>query len=1617
MTEEGHNSSHRTACRQGIVAGLGFGFIMGLALLVRLYRIGDEGFHWDEALTLRAFFGLYPRGFADAFYASRAIDPPMTPVYFLLQYAWGGAVGVTPLSMHVLSVIFSVPTLVAVFFLGRRLGGVRTGLWAMFLLAASPIHVYYSMEIRNYSLTALLGALSLLSLLRGVQFPTRRAWIINFAIDLLLAMSHLFANLLFVPQALFLLLCHRRRNVLVPWGISHAVVSVVVASWVRTCDFTAMRSSLSGANIPPLSWEGAYNMFTALTGAAYAWVGPTMGNAGWAGGSVAFIFLLGLLLLSAEWCLLRKVTPGEAGNLGTFGVGHGVFLLVLTVIVPPVLLAVATAGGMHCLYPRYAICSAVATPIVMACALKGLRSAIAHFVLAAVLILMNVSSLGQMLHNRPQRSSWTPIIRFLTEEVKKEDYFVLFSSSPTGFSSMIEMLLPVTPAKVLRRENWTPRDFEELAAWHARGIQAWCVTGTEVERPIAEFEAMLGAYNLPFSRHLFKIGGYLIYCVPSFPVEFSATGASEIHAPLAAGSLRGGFTVEVGDRETAMGITRLASAEHPYAPIFMRPSLALQSVTDGHSGEEWRYWNGADDRLGDLRLPSNSCVEAHWPVNILSNQLECRMRHSFSGGHAVDMLFEVTPDEAGNGGTPLVFTWVSNVRAVCSPVLHFPGIRDGARGWVGFGESSGERGAVAFAELSGTKAWQERGGAAFNPVENVTFSEPVFYGLVDGDQNEATDGDVMAFILMFEHPEDTRFVLRDCKDNSQAVEWDWQYVVRAPEPGKTSSQRVRLVYKPFLGQEDVLAEYYAWRDASPSQEASTSDAQILPPLLSLLDGEEKFSLAALERIAELDPKKALDAYVKLLEVPLCRHAAADGIDGCFIRFGDDNGLAAQWEAIAARDKRDALAWGRVGTVRNRMGDFEGAAEAFAKGLETDAQDLECLTGLAEIRFGQGNIGAALRLAELAVVQNPAFARQTASSCTSAARARVAAGDAAGAEEACRAALRFVPRDIPPKMLLGQLLIGRGRTESGLAFLGEVVAADPNMTETVTEVCSAIADACIKEGNAAAAAAVLRSAIANASNNPNHRMALGRVLEASGDDQGALAEYEAAMVESPEASQNAQRVEALLEKRADPSARVDLWRRLASACPNAVLPRIHLGAALEAVGDTAGAELSFRTVLQRDAENGDAKLCLGRLLVCRGDSNAGLALINEAAIARPDMAWKAAEGCAIAARRRMEAGDGTGAVAALQCARLLAPQNVAFRADLAAALESTGNSVAALEEYRAVVDEVPESPKAAVRMDVILDANGSKAARVEEWRRLVSGHPASAIPQLHLGLALEVSGDPYGALAAIEKALQIDPALTESVAVDRCVDAGDASIAVMVLRRARHLVPTQCQYAAALGRVLETVQDVAGAEVAYSDALQCDPASLEARLRLGALLAMRGEAGQGFKLIDEAAFTAPDSAGAAAHVFADVSKRRLQSGDAPGAADALRHALSLKPTVLGYHADLAAALEAAGDPAAALAEYRTVVEAAPESPTSSARIDALLDGNGDKGARVDLWKHMVSAHPEAAVPQLHLGLALEVSGDTAGARVAFEKALEIRPALAEARSALGRLENASGNGKQ
>ena len=146
----------------GIVVAVGLALVA--AVVLRFVTTSDL---WlDEALTINVAH--LPLG--DISEWLRHDGAP--PLYYWLLHAWTEVFGTGDLAARSLSGLFSVATLPAAYFAGRRLGGRTVGWAAVLILASSPFAIRFATEARMYSLVMLLVVLGFLALQRALERPS-----------------------------------------------------------------------------------------------------------------------------------------------------------------------------------------------------------------------------------------------------------------------------------------------------------------------------------------------------------------------------------------------------------------------------------------------------------------------------------------------------------------------------------------------------------------------------------------------------------------------------------------------------------------------------------------------------------------------------------------------------------------------------------------------------------------------------------------------------------------------------------------------------------------------------------------------------------------------------------------------------------------------------------------------------------------------------------------------------------------------------------------------------------------------------------------------------------------------------------------------------------------------------------------------------------------------------------------------------------------------------------------------------------------------------------------------------------------------------------------------------
>ena len=386
-----------------------------IALGLRTWRLGGESAWWDEIASLQY---LNAPTLADFLARERSTDPPMTPVYFVLEYGWSHIAGTSVASMRLLSVFLGLLTIQALYLLARKLYGSGAGLFAALLLALSLLHVYYSQEIRVYSLVLLLSLLSMYAFTAFLE-RGRLAWCAaNALANALLVFTHLFAVQLLAVQACFLVLRHARKTrLLLPWFAGAAVIGAALALLVSHINTAALGSAASWMVKPGLR-------DIAMFGLVFA--GGRASNENPAAhlptGVSLDIVLAAILLLLITGFAIRSWTSFPRKRESS---GPHLALLLLWLVLPPAILLVASYIWRPCFVYRYVLFSALPVYLLAGAALAGIDRAWLRRVLLAAIVALYAHQLSALAIG-PFRPDWQSVSRYLESNTAPRDEVLVF---------------------------------------------------------------------------------------------------------------------------------------------------------------------------------------------------------------------------------------------------------------------------------------------------------------------------------------------------------------------------------------------------------------------------------------------------------------------------------------------------------------------------------------------------------------------------------------------------------------------------------------------------------------------------------------------------------------------------------------------------------------------------------------------------------------------------------------------------------------------------------------------------------------------------------------------------------------------------------------------------------------------------------------------------------------------------------------------------------------------------------------------------------------------------------------------------------------------------------------
>lgn len=303
-----------------------------------------------------------------------------------------------------------------------------------------------------------------------------------------------------------------------------------------------------------------------------------------------------------------------------------------------------------------------------------------------------------------------------------------------------------------------------------------------------------------------------------------------------------------------------------------------------------------------------------------------------------------------------------------------------------------------------------------------------------------------------------------------------------------------------------------------------------------------------------------------------------------------------------------------------------------------------------------------------------------------------------------------------------------------------------------------------------------------------------------------------------------------------------------------------------------------------------------------------------------------------------------------------------------------------------------------------------------------GAPVSAYAALGLARVALVEGDARAAADRLEELTSEAPGFGPAfrLLADAYATLGRADDAARAVRTADRLP----RYDAYLDPLSETLvresrsttfllQQAATADLATNAAwreylirraLEFDPDHAVALAELVTTLRGVRRYEEALELLERRRRARPDDFG----VLADIGRTLSALGRYAEAEETLRRALAgLDNAPTRY--ELGLALDEAGRPSEAIAEYRRALDRNPNHLESLNNLGAALANQGRMDEAARHFERLIAVDPENADAHANLGFALAAAGARARAAAAFREALRLDPDHAEARGALQDIE--------
>ncbi len=268
-----------------------------MGTVLRLYGIQSESAWCDEAVTLLYLPADNLHDFMQGIWIP---DPhaPITPLYHWIAFAWSQIFGGTMLAMRMMSIVLGLLAIPLLYAIGRRLFNTQAGIYAAYFGALSQVQIYFSQEVRFYSLMTLLALISFYALLRALEDMQARWWVLHGIVNFAMLFVHPFAPIFYGTVGLYLVYQYwRTPRIVFLWGTCHVAFIILRVLHILWLDYDMGEHGILFTGPLP-SWREFANAMLLFSGARFTRHNP----AEWMPGGISLSLPIGgLIVLLTAW--------------------------------------------------------------------------------------------------------------------------------------------------------------------------------------------------------------------------------------------------------------------------------------------------------------------------------------------------------------------------------------------------------------------------------------------------------------------------------------------------------------------------------------------------------------------------------------------------------------------------------------------------------------------------------------------------------------------------------------------------------------------------------------------------------------------------------------------------------------------------------------------------------------------------------------------------------------------------------------------------------------------------------------------------------------------------------------------------------------------------------------------------------------------------------------------------------------------------------------------------------------------------------------------------------------------------------------------------------------------